>query len=127
CDGNADEDLLEALARLADDPANAVRQALAQAVADYSWWGLDHIVAHLLLDPDSDVRIAAVRAARWRPSLEPRLVERLKTDDYWRTRQETARALGYATPRAVVPILPDVLAAQPASDRPPKCPTPLTP
>jgi len=102
CDGNADEELLEALAHSAVDPASVVRQALAQALADYSWWGLDHVVARLLLDPDSDVRIAAVRAARWRPALEPRLVERLKTDDYWRTRQEIARALGHGTPRAVV-------------------------
>src|SRR5262249_1714472 len=69
-----------------------------------------------LTDPDSDVRIAAVRAARWRPALEARLVERLKADDYWRARQEIARALGHGTPRPVVPVLLGVLAADSRSD-----------
>jgi len=59
-------------------PASVVRQALAQALADYSWWGLDHVVARLLLDPDSDV--AHRRRARrpLAPRAGPRLVERLK-------------------------------------------------
>src|SRR5262249_61394742 len=87
------------------------------------WWAPDQVAARLLTDADSDVRIAAVRAARWRPSLEPRLVERLKADDYWRTHQEIARALGHGTPRAVVPVLLNALAENPDSAARPRRPT----
>ncbi len=116
CDGQGDEDLLDAFAVLAGDASAAVRHALAQALADYPWWGLDDALARLLVDPDTEVRQAAVRAARGRPALELRLVERLTADDYWRVRQEVARALGHGTPRAVVPALLAVLAADSDSD-----------
>ena len=116
CGGDADGELLAALASLADDPSPAVRQAFAQALEEYPWWELDNVLARLLNDSDSDVRLAAVRAARSRPALGPALVDRLKVDDYWRVRQEAARALAGATPRAVVPLLLAVLAEDSDSD-----------
>ena len=100
CGGDPDGDLLAALATLADDPVASVRQALAEALEEYPWWELDSVLARLLTDLDPDVRLPAVRAARSRPALEPGLVECLKADDYWRVRQEAARALASATPRA---------------------------
>ena len=121
CGGQADGELLAALAGLADDPVVAVRQALAQALEAYAWYTLDSVVARLLNDDDSDVRLAAVRAARGRLALEAALIERLKVDDYWRVRQETARALSHGTPRAVTPILLAVLAEDSDSDVQAEC------
>src|SRR5262249_28167019 len=83
---------------------------------EFPWWELDHVVARLLADNDTDVRLAAVAAARSRPALEAALVERLKIDDYWRVRQEAARALTAGTPRAVVPVLLAVLAEDSDND-----------
>src|SRR5829696_1498026 len=62
------DELLAAFAALADDPATAVRQALAQAAERAAWWPLDSVVGKLLEDADSDVRLEAVRAARHRPA-----------------------------------------------------------
>jgi ATP-dependent Clp protease ATP-binding subunit ClpC len=118
---DADEDLLAALGSLAYDSASIVRQALAEVLADHGWWPLDHIVATLMTDSDSDVRQAAIRAARWRPALEPRLVERLTADDYWRARQEISRVLAHFTPRTVAPVLLRVLAEDGDSDVQAEC------
>src|SRR5262245_6713072 len=74
---DAEEDLLAVFASLVHDPTAQVRQALAQALETHTWWPFESSVSTLLGDADSDVRMSAVRAARWRPALEARLVERL--------------------------------------------------
>ncbi len=118
---DADDELLGVLASLVTDPSPPVRLALAQALEEHSWWPFDHVVGALMSDGDSDVRLSAARAARYRPALEPRLVERLTVDDYWRVRQEIARALAHATPRAVAPVLLNVLAEDGDSDVQTEC------
>jgi ATP-dependent Clp protease ATP-binding subunit ClpC len=107
---SAEPDLLEALADLADDPDEGVRLTLADAAGDAAWWPADAVVGRLLRDPETEVRLAAVRAAGRRPALEAGLVARLTEDDSWRVRQEAARLLGGGTPRAVLPALVTVLA-----------------
>src|SRR5262249_29922877 len=106
----AEPELLEALADLAGDFDEGVRLTLADAAREAVWWPPDAVVSQLLRDPNSEVRLAAVRAAGRRPALEPGLVARLTEDDSWRVRQEAARLLGDGTPRAVLPTLLTVLA-----------------
>jgi ATP-dependent Clp protease ATP-binding subunit ClpC len=121
CDGQADGLLLEQLAGFVSDPYTAVRLDLASALADYPSWGLDHVVERLLTDHDTDVRQAAARAARERRGLHARLVERLRADDYWRVRQEIARALAAADARPVTPALLAALAEDSDSDVQAEC------
>src|SRR5262245_61568264 len=71
---DGDDETLTVLIGLVNDPAPRVRQDLADLLTDRSWWPFDHVIAQLMTDADSDVRLAAVRAARHRSSLEPRLV-----------------------------------------------------
>ena len=118
---DADDELLSLLASLANDAVSQVRQALAQALEDHIWWPFDHVVSVLMADSDSDVRLNAVRAARWRSALELRLVERLTKDDYWRVRQEIARVLAHFTPRAIAPVLLSVLAEDGDTDVQTEC------
>jgi ATP-dependent Clp protease ATP-binding subunit ClpC len=103
--GRGEAALLAALADLVYDPEPAVRRALAEALKDDPLWPLDRAVERLLHDDDSDVRLAAVEAARWRPAQEATLVSRLAQDDGWRVRQAVARALATAPPRNVLPAL----------------------
>jgi ATP-dependent Clp protease ATP-binding subunit ClpC len=119
------EELLNTFAGLASDGHPPVRLALAQTLERCAWWPLEHVIVELLDDSDSDVRLEAVRAARWRPALELRLVDRLTSDEYWRVRQELATVLGGFTPRAVAPVLLNVLGEDGDSDVQAACATSL--
>src|SRR5437016_14425354 len=71
---DGDDDTPAVLVGLVNDPAPRVRQDLSDLLAERSWWPFDHVVSQLMTDADSDVRLAAVRAARHRSALEPRPV-----------------------------------------------------
>jgi ATP-dependent Clp protease ATP-binding subunit ClpC len=103
--GRTEEGLLEAVGALAHDSEASVRQALAEALKEAPLWPLERVVETLLYDDDSDVRLAAVEAARWRAGLEGALVARLGPDNSWRVRQAIAWALATATPGTVLPAL----------------------
>jgi ATP-dependent Clp protease ATP-binding subunit ClpC len=114
--GRVEPALLEAVAELVYDAETPVRQALAQALKDDPLWPLDRVVERLLHDEDSDVRLAAVEAARWRSGQEATLIARLAQDTSWRVRQAVAWALGTAPPRTVLPALVDRLGEDADSD-----------
>jgi ATP-dependent Clp protease ATP-binding subunit ClpC len=103
--GRTEPEVLEAIKGLAADPAEAVRESLAEALEQEPYWPLDDVVERLLYDDSNDVRRQAVRAARWRLPLEGVLVVRLGQDSSWLVRQEIARALATRTPRTVLPAL----------------------
>ncbi len=58
--------VLEALAQLVDDREEAVRDALAVAVADADWWQNDAVVEMLLDDRSDSVRLHAAQACKTR-------------------------------------------------------------
>src|SRR5262249_20322434 len=103
--GETAPDLLQAITVLAHDSEVSVRQALAQALKEDPSWPLERVVERLLHDEDTDVRLAAVAAAQWRPGLEGTLVARLSQDDSWRVRQSLAWALAAGRPQSVLPAL----------------------
>src|SRR5262249_44087608 len=103
--GRGEPELVEAIARLVDDPDESVRCALADALKESPRWPLDSVVERLLYDDERDVRKRAVEAARWRPALHGALVIRLGEDEYWLIRQNIAHALASAAPRNVLPAL----------------------
>lgn len=113
--GRAEPELLAALAALASDAVAPVRHALAEALAEAGDWNVPGAVERLLRDEDEEVRIAAARAARRRPEVEPTLIARLTQDDEWRVRRAVAEALGFGTPRNVLPALAAALGGD--SDR----------
>lgn len=103
--GRTEPGLLREAARLAHDAEITVRECLAGALKTWPSEALDAAVERLLHDDVTDIRVAAVAAARWRPALESSLLPRLSHDESWRVRQEVAMALENATPRTVLPAL----------------------
>jgi ATP-dependent Clp protease ATP-binding subunit ClpC len=103
--GRTEPALLEKIAALAHDPEAGVRQCLAETLKEAAHWPLESAVEKLLYDDDSDVRLYAAEAARWRPGLEGTLVSRLGQDDSWRVRQAIAWGLATGTPGSVLPAL----------------------
>jgi hypothetical protein len=114
--GRTELELLQALEDLVHDPAGIVRYCLAFAIEETPLWPLDTAVEKLLYDEDSDVRLVAARAARWRPALEATLLARLTQDDGWRVRQAIAQVLAHFTPRTVLPALVAALGCDSDSD-----------
>ncbi len=113
--GRTESDLVIAILVLVADPAEQVRLALAEALAEVPDWPLDRAVERLLRDDDEEVRIAAARAARQRPVVEAVLLARLTQEEEWRVRRAIAESLGYGSPRAVLPSLVTALGGD--SDR----------
>lgn len=114
--GRTEPELLHAIEDLVHDSAGVVRYCLAYALEETPLWPLDGAVEKLLYDEDGDVRLAAARAARWRPALEATLLARLNQDDGWRIRQAIAAVLAHFTPRAVLPALVAALGNDSDSD-----------
>jgi ATP-dependent Clp protease ATP-binding subunit ClpC len=103
--GRTEPELRDALNELAHDPVSAVRRCLADALAATPGWPLDAAVERLLRDEDDDIRQAAARAARKRPSLESTLIGQLGQEQEWRVRRAIAEALTDGSPRGVLPAL----------------------
>ncbi len=86
-------EVLEALAQLVDDGEEAVRKALAGAMTDVRWWPDDAVVGLLLEDRADAVRLLAVKACLWRPTLANALLGNLSKDRAWTVREAVAECL----------------------------------
>ena len=86
-------EVLDALAQLVDDQEESVRKALADAMSDVRWWPDDAVVGLLLEDRADAVRLLAVKACPWRPSLTHALLSTLSNDRAWTVREAAAECL----------------------------------
>jgi ATP-dependent Clp protease ATP-binding subunit ClpC len=91
------------LRALMSSRAGSLRAAAARSLGPRL---TDDEIRTLLLDEDEEVRVDTLGQVGTRTALHPAVVERLRTDSGWRTRQHAAVALRVASPLlAFVPLL----------------------